>query len=108
MILHRDMHASRVFNILSRQIEGEVQRAGTGRPLDFLPEENLAILFRGAEGDDEVEVGGAKGLAQVGGDGDDGFEEDGALVDVDFGGFEEANWSVKSASGVHLLYCTNS
>jgi hypothetical protein len=55
------------------------------------PQVDLAILFDISDGRDEVEVLRIEGLAQIGGDGDDGAEGDGAGVDRDFGRFEEAD-----------------
>lgn len=91
LVLRRNMYTCRVFNILSRQIEDDVERSCASLPLDLLPQVYLPIVFQRAEGDYEVEVVGVKGLAQIGGEGHDGFEQHSALVDNDPGRLQKAN-----------------
>lgn len=95
------MHACGPVNILPREVEGEGEGAGRmAGPGEAPAEKDLwpvirRVMWGGSERGHEVDGVAVERFAQVGRDSDDGFKLDGGAVNVNPGGFEEADWRIE-------------
>jgi hypothetical protein len=97
------MHARRPFDVLPCEVERDGDGTRTGLPFQLPPQVYIVIFIEGAERNDEGEVGRVEGLAQIGGEGEDGLDEDGAAIDGDPRRLEETNYRTTVTSAGVLV-----
>ena len=90
---YRDVQAGRPVEVLSGDVEGEGSGAVAGFPWHFLALKDFSIVVQRSQRRDQVGGGRVEGLAEVGGDGDEGADDELAFVEFDAWSLEEADYA---------------